>query len=256
MRKELKLTLWLLASLLLISVPLFARFRDNAEVFFNPRANPRLEQATQCLGNGEFDASVATFKSYLAGRELEKAEELLLQKASSSPKCRSEVIQALITAMSKITPKDPPLTELGVNQDTYYLWQNGSDLFAKLQATEALDLLVANLALTDGWSTSLSHYPAVDAVTRIGSPAIPKLESVLHNNSQPYMRKFAIFCISSIGGPHAKSVLSKALPIESDPCVKRFISVSLELFDAKKADSMAPGDGKWLSAFYCFREEN
>ncbi len=255
MRKGMKLTLLLPASLLLTIVPLFSRLTDEAEVPSITKAKPRLKQATQCLGNGELDASVATFKSYLAGPELEKAESLLLGNARSSPQCRSNVIQALITAMSNITPKDPPLTELGVNQPTYYLWQNGANLFAKLQATEALDLLVANLGLTDGWSTSMNHYPAVNALTRIGPPAIPKLEFVLHNNSQPFTRKFAVFCISSIGGAEAKRILSKALTKETDACINRFIRVSLELFDAKRqTNSMTPADGRWLSAFYCLRE--
>jgi hypothetical protein len=255
MRKGMKLTLWLVANLLFTIVPVFSRLRDNVEVPSNTKTKPRLEQVTQCIGNSEFEASVATFKSYLAGAELEKAEGLLLRKARSSPKCRGEVIQAIITAMSNITPKDPPLTELGVNQQTYYLWQNGADLFAKLQATEALDLLIANLGLTDGWSTSLNHYPAVDAVTRIGRPAIPKLEFVLHNNSQPFMRKFAVVCISSIGGAQAKSILSKALTKETDACVNRFIRVSLERFEAKRLpNSVTPADSRWLSAFYCLSQ--
>ena len=252
MKKVMKLTFYMLASLLLTIVPLFSPFSDNAEVLSNTRVRPRLEQATQCLGNGELDASVATFTSYLAGPELAKAEGLLFGQARTSPECRGEVIQALITAMSIITPKDPPFDGVGVNQQTYYLWQNGANLLAKLEATETLDLLVTNLGLTDGWSTSMSHYPAVAAVTRIGRPAIPKLEFVLHNNSQPSMRKLAVFCISSIGGAQARSVLSRALPKEVDPCVNTFIRLSLERLDTKRqANSMSPIEGKWLSAFYC-----
>lgn len=252
MRKLIKGTLCLQATLLLTILPLFSRWWDTTEMLSNTKATPRLQQANQCLGNVELDASVATFKSYLAGPELEKAEALLLERARTSPKCRGEVIQALITVMSSITPKDPPLTELGVNQQTYYLWHNGANLLAKLQATEALDLLVANLLLTDGWSTSMSHYPAVAAVTTLGRPAIPKLEVVLLDNSQPSMRKFAVFCISSIGGAQARGVLSKALPKETDPCVNRFIRVSLELLGTKRqANSMSRVEGRWISAFYC-----
>jgi hypothetical protein len=246
MRKTIKPILFLLAF-----IPAFPGLSVNAQVLSTAK-----ERRVQCLGNGELDASVVTLKSYLAGPELDNAAGLLLRKARRSPKCRAQIIQALITAMSHITHKEPPLRDLGVDEETYYLWQNGANLFAKLHATEALDLLLANLALTDGWSISMSHYPAVAAVTGIGLPAIPKLEFVLHNNSQPYMRKFAIFCIASIGGAKARSALSKAVRGETDPCVKRFVRVSLEVFRNKSQPNhvTATENGRWSSAFYCLPE--
>jgi hypothetical protein len=217
------------------------------------KATPQLEQAEQCFGSGELDARIATLRTYLAGPELEKAGSVLLRKARESQKCRAQVIEALITAMSHITLEDPPFSTVGVNEQTYYLWQNGSDLLAKLQATEALDLLIANIGLTDGLSISLSHYPALAAITRIGSPAIPKLQVVLRNDSVPYRRKFAAFCIAYIGGHQARSALTNALPGETDPCVKNFLQLSLQAFDnrAEPNHISSEQNGKWLSAFYC-----
>ncbi|HEY2961021.1 MAG TPA: hypothetical protein VGJ37_01295 [Pyrinomonadaceae bacterium] len=141
------------------------------------------------------------------------------------------------------------------DQARYALWRHGADLLAKLRATEALDLLIANLTLTDGFSISLSHYPATVAVTSIGQSAIPKLQLVLGKNANPHMRKFAVFCIASIGGARAKGVLTNALPNETDRCVRRFIAVSLEMFSNKvKPNQIPPDDGKWFSAFYCLAE--
>jgi hypothetical protein len=252
MRNAIK-SIYLLAVGLLLIVPIFSGFREGA--VSSAKTTPQRGQVEQCIGNGEIEASIATLRTYLAGPELAKAVGLLLRKARESQKCRAQVIEALIIAMSRITPKDPPLSTVGVNEQTYYLWRNGSDLFIKLQATEALDLLITNLALTDGWSISMSHYPAVAAVTGIGAPAIPKLEFVLHHNPQPHMRKFAVFCLSLIGGAPSRNVLSKALPTETDPCVNRLIRISLELFGKKAVpNSITPADDKWYSAFYCLPE--
>lgn len=252
MRKAIKPFSYLLAIGLFITGPVFTDFTGVAS---RAKATPQLAQPEQCFGSGELDASITTLRTYLAGSELQKAVSLLLRKARGSQECRAQVIGALITAMSHITPRDPRLGTVGVNQQTYYLWDNGATLLAKLHATEALDLLITNLALTDGWSVSLHHYPAVAAVIGIGPPAIPKLEYVLHNNPQPSMRKFAVFCLSQIGGAQSRTALSKALPNETDPCVNRIMRISLELFGKKAVpNSLTPADGRLYSAIYCLPE--
>ena len=257
MRKLIKSKFCLVTSWLLLVAPVFGSSSEVAHELANGNAKIQLAQVGQCLENSELDAGIATFKSFLAGSELERVHGLLMRTAERSPSCRAQIIQGLMAAMSHVIAKDPPLSNVGVNQPTYYLWQNATNLLAKLQATEALDLLIANLGLTDGWSVSVSHYPAIDALIRIGQPAIPKLEFVLHNNSQPHMRKFAVFCISLIGGVRARNALSKALSTESDPCVNKFMRISLDLFGTRgRPNSITPADGKWYSAFYCLPERD
>ena len=250
MRNAMKTIVYLPALGLFVIVPVLTSL---TRVVSPVKAIPQVAHVEQCFRNGELDASLSTLRTYLAGPELEHAGSLLLRKARASQKCRAEVIDTLITAMSHITLKDPPFSTVGVNEQTYYLWDNGSDLLAKLQATEALDLLIANLALTDGWSVSLSHYPAVAAVTEIGPPAIPKLKFVLHHDPQPSRRKFAAYCIAYIGGPQARTVLANAQSGETDPCVKNFLWLSLRAFDNKEKPNHISSElnGKWLSAFYC-----
>jgi hypothetical protein len=206
----------------------------------------------RCLAPTDLSRALTTLKSYLAGAELSKVEDSLRSNARKSPECRERVIQVLITAMAQ---SDREVQVDGVpfgDSQTYFLWRNGSNLLAEFRATEALDLLVKNLDVNDGLSVSLSHYPAVDAVIRMGQPAIPKLEAVLKDNAQPYMRKFAIFCIGYIGGPKARNALTRALPRETDPCVSKFIRTSLELLsDTDHPNHIVPGEAKWYSAFYC-----
>lgn len=139
------------------------------------------------------------------------------------------------------------------DSERYYLWRNGADLLADLRATEALDLLVANLMVTDGQSISLSHFPAVDAVTRIGEAAVPKLQRVISEDLNPYTRKLAVYCIASIGGARTRTVLTKALAGVTDGCVKDHIRISLKMFDNKVRPNHIPdnNNGSWISSFYC-----
>ncbi|HKR96043.1 MAG TPA: HEAT repeat domain-containing protein, partial [Candidatus Angelobacter sp.] len=113
----------------------------------------------------------------------------------------------------------------------------------------------ANLGFTDNFTSSLTHYPAMGAVTMIGEAAIPKLELVLTKDAEPNIRRLAAWCISYIGGSRAKRALVKALPHENDPCLKKFLRISLELFANKKEPNHIPSEnGEWWSAFYCSTE--
>src|SRR6185503_20598483 len=89
--------------------------------------------------------------------------------------------------------------------ENYLLWQHGASLLADLKATEALELLIANIDLTDGWSTSISqsHTPALVAILNIGTPAIPKLQIALNNDLVPHRRRLAALAIAHIGGRQA-----------------------------------------------------
>lgn len=198
----------------------------------------------QCFQDDELGESLTTFKLQ-TGPDVARA---LLAKARTAPRCRTQLVQALIRVMEASKDK--------TNQnENYFLWQHGASMLAELKATEALDLLIANIDLTDGWSTSINenHTPALVAILKIGAPAIPKLQIVLRNDSVPHRRKFAAFCIAYIGGGQARKALAGALPGETDPCVKKFLQISLQAFDNKMKPNHISSElnGKWVGALYC-----
>lgn len=253
MRKEIKPIILLACWLALINPGFPPSRSDTAAAPYARVVKTQIGPTGKCIPESDLGDSLITLKSHLSGDELFRVSRELLRNAKRSPECRSRVIQALMTAM-----KQPGGSNGlgGVDSETYSLWQNGADLLANLQATEAVDLLIAHLDLTDGLTATLGHHPAIGAVIRIGHPAIPKLEEVLSKNPQPYMRRFAVFCIASIGGTRAKNALAKALPGETDHCVKSFISASLEMFDNKRYPNQIPPErnGSWYSMVYCSTE--
>jgi hypothetical protein len=250
MRSRSKFVIFLLVCCLVIAISVFLRWGDG-------RVGARLAEApttltTQCVADGELANNIMTLKLQFGGPETATVRRAFLEKAGKSSECRSQLIQALMSAMEQ-AGKGPNTVLGGVNSETYFLWSNGADLLAELQATEALDLLITNFGVTDGLSTSMSHFPAVNGVIRIGEPAIPKLQVALNENSQPYMRKFAAFCIASIGGAESRDVLASAVPKEADPCVSNFISISIEALSDKAQPNQisARESGRWYSALHC-----
>jgi hypothetical protein len=207
-------------------------------------------RSAQCFQDTELRESVATLKQQ-GGADLVKVSESLLNKARTSNKCRTQIIQALISTLAQAT--DPAANQY----ENFFLWLHGASLLADLKATEALDLLIENIDFTDGWSAKISesHFPSLVAIGRIGQPAIPKLRVVLGNDPEPHRRKFAAFCIAYIGGGQAKMALKSALPREVDPCVKGFLQVSLQAFNNKTKPNHVSSalNGKWVAAFYCRR---
>jgi hypothetical protein len=209
-------------------------------------ATSRSFRIPQCFQDNELNENLRTLKSQ-GGPDVAKVSEYLLGKAKAAPACRTQVVQALISSLEQATNPTPNTYE------NYFLWQHGATLLAELKATEALDRLIANIDLTDGLSTSLSHFPALVAILKIGEPAIPKLQYTLTNDLTPSRRKFAGFAIAYIGGSEAKKALTTAVSGETDPCVKQFLEVSLQAFDNKAKPNHVSSElnGKWLSAFYC-----
>lgn len=248
MRQVTKPAVFLIACLAFMVVPLLPRLSKDAPGMRSPETtSAQLKSTVQCIESNDLDRDLVILRSNLADSEVSEVVNSFRSSAKKSLECRQQIIDALIRAMRK-----PGSGEFADSQ-RFSLWRHGANLLAELQATEALDLLVANLDVTDGLSVSLGHYPAVDAVTRMGESAVPKLQTVLSENSNRYMRKFAVFCIASIGGTEARSVLIKALSSETDPCVNRFIHISLEMFGNKSEPNHIPQgkDSRWISAFYC-----
>jgi hypothetical protein len=184
--------------------------------------------------------------------EAQKTRTVLREYSKESPGCRHEIIEALTKTMAK------PNLNFVTDQFTYRLWVHGSMLLGDLKAVEAIDLLIDHLDLSDGsFSSSMVHQPAILGLTGMGRVAIPKLGTALRQSTNRDVRLAAAFCLADIGGQEAMDTLRQALTTESDQCVRRFISLSIESSaDTKKSGAQLPAkdsDVLWqrLIAFRC-----
>lgn len=201
-----------------------------------------------CDTEDRISSAVKKLASPLRDAELDQVKGVLLDNAKRSPKCRRQVIAALMKAM------DEPGLDLLRRQGSYDTWTYGAEILGELKADEALDLLIANLNSTDGLSINMNHFPAVGGVIAMGPMAIPKLADALRHNRDRYTRKHAIFCIGSIGGRRAKRALNQAVPFESDRCNREFIDATLNAFKNKRTPNRIifdPERSTWYRALYC-----
>ncbi len=202
-------------------------------------------RTSSCLTQGDVLNSLRRLSSAKSQPEADEARQLLLNESNSSPACRNQVIAAIMEAMNK-----PNATFKG-NPELFNLWRAGATLLGDLKANKALDLLISHLDLSSGiFSTTMSQQPALSALIKMGPIAIPKLSAVMRGNPNPDFRRYAVYCIAAIGGQPTRRALEHALPLESDPCVNRFIRVSIETLDSR-TDRLKNDTGKWFSAFMC-----
>jgi hypothetical protein len=200
---------------------------------------------THCLSHSEVSGIIKKLAVPLSSRERDSVFNRLRADAKRSAKCRARVVNQLMAALNR------PDLATEVDQATYNTWQYGAYLLADLRATEALDLLIDHLNLTDG--LSITHHPVLGAVISFGPIAVPKLTRTAQNSPNIYIRKSAIFCIASIGGLSARNSL-EALNAESDRCNREFIEASLIAFKNKRSPNRIifdPERSRWDEAYYC-----
>jgi hypothetical protein len=205
-----------------------------------------VEPGSDCLAEGEVLNDVQKLSG---GRysDFEQVRELFLKDAERSPRCRENIIAALMNAMKESDP------DYKRDSATYHLWADGSQLLGELKAVEALDLLISHLRFTFGsFSSSMRHQPVLKGVIKMGEIAIPKLTIVLRDNPDPHMRMNAVFCLSKIGGQSAMIALKETLPSESNKYVSQFISVVIKAFDNKHLPNQitSKDQEEWFSAFH------
>lgn len=218
-------------------------------VIFNTRVYPqhpantsrRVPQNSECLSSGVLTNALKQLSE--SNDEVQRAHNTFIKAAGKSAGCKQQIVSLIMQAMDK------PGLDIRRNQGDYYLWREGSTLLGELKATEALDLLILHMGMSDGeWSVSMVHQPALGGIIEMGPIAIPKLRVVL-GSQDPAMRHNAVYCIAQIGGPAAVRVLKQALPSESDKCIQRFIQASLKSLDNEK--NKLKDNGEWLPAFLC-----
>jgi len=207
------------------------------------QASDQIGLALQQLSSGDYD-------------RIPQARSTLLDYAHQSPRCRKEIVGALIQAMDK------PNLDIERQTSDYYLWREGSKLLGELKAVEGLDLLIAHLDMTNGFhSASMVFQPAILGVREMGEAAVPKLGVALRQESKPGLRMAAVYCLTVIGGVTAMNILTQAKEVETNKCVVRFITVSLDTFGYRAKGRIAFDDGapqantdarrNWLTALEC-----
>jgi hypothetical protein len=145
---------------------------------------------------------------------------------------------------------DRPNLDISRDQASANLWQEGSKLLGDLKATQSLDLLLSRIKMTDGeWSTTMTHQPALAGIVLMGPVAIPKLAKLLRNHDWE-TRHYAVFCLANIGGLSARRAIERAVPMETHPCVKRLMLVSIKTIDGKHG-GLKQDHGEWAKAFMC-----
>jgi len=176
--------------------------------------------------------------------EAQNAGRQLRNFSKRSERCRQQVISAVMKAMDK------PNLDITKDHESNLIWREGAVLLGDLKARQALDLLISHITMSDGeWSITMVHQPALDGIIRMGKLAIPKLRTKL-TDPDSHVRQAAVYCLAWIGGPSVRRAFQRALPHEADPCVKRFIEVSLDTIDTKSGE-LKPDRSRWLSAFLC-----
>ena len=199
-----------------------------------------------CLLDGEVSTALQTL-SHGGYEDQQKALALLKANAAQSTTCRKQVITSTMSAM------DQPELDLTGGTPQFFLWHYGTQLLAELKATEALDLLIANLARHDGSGFPFNHYPALGGVIDMGEIALPKLQIALRDNPDRFSRRLTVFCIALIGGRSAQEILARALQEERDSCVASCIRASITAFNNKRRPHHISDEQRttWYTTFLC-----
>jgi len=143
----------------------------------------------------------------------ERAASELVQLANQSSSQRELVIRELI---SDVNRHDDLNGTHPILRDSLAYWMHVTNVFAQLNATEAVDVMIRCIHCGNELSGSLSVRPAFRALEKMGLIAVPKLSDALQKNADPYVRSQIALCLGDIGGPEAKKALRTALRTETD----------------------------------------
>ena len=152
------------------------------------------------------------------------SEKKLIDFARISSARRELVINKLLSSVKAEKELDGTHTIL---ETSFPYWQSVTNIFAELNATEAVDVLINCVQCGNGWSGTMGEPPASFALVRMGTPILPRLSKALSQESVPNKRAKIVLCIARIGGSEAISFLEQALRSESDREVRKVIKFGL-----------------------------
>ena len=155
----------------------------------------------------------------------ENAERELARLALTSSDNRSAVINALLKSVEGIEELNGSHTVL-TKSLTY--WTSVTSIFAKVKATEAINILIRCVHCSNGYTGTMGEPTASFALIQIGAPAIPQLSEALLTDLNGYKRVKIALCLGRIGGPKARIALRRSLRREPEKDVRERIKFVLD----------------------------
>lgn len=152
------------------------------------------------------------------------SEKRLIAFAQSSPPKRELVISKLLSSVNAEKELDG---KHNVLESSFLFWQSVTNIFAELDAKEAVAVLIRCVQCSNGFSGNMGEPPASYALVLMGKPVLPALSNALSQERDAYKRMKMVLCISRIGGPEAISYLEQALQFESHKDVREAIQFNL-----------------------------
>lgn len=202
---------------------------------------------TDCLPYDHLLASIQKLSYSVSQAEFDEVRKILIGEADRSAVCRQQVIASLLERTEDSAPQRP--REIS----DFLFWRYRAELLGNLRAVEVIDQLINHISVSDRLSSSLSHYPVVRGLIKMGPLAIPKLAAVVRYEADPYVRRKAIFCIAQIGGPEAMQALREAKSLDKNRCNNKFIGLSIKAFQNKAFPNQITSEDRpdWYAAFFC-----
>jgi HEAT repeat protein len=161
-----------------------------------------IDSLLERLRPAETYEEATTRKEALSIETQQNVQDSLMSIAKQTPEARAEVVEALIRVA-----QDPQARAEGVIASR---WTMAVKVLGELKATEAIDILIANLGETgqNGIVISLGYHPVAQALVKIGEPAIPRLMEVWSSDNDDEIRHQAEVALVNIGKP--------AIPVMQD----------------------------------------
>src|ERR1051325_4581778 len=77
-------------------------------------------------------------------------------------------------------------------------WASVTNIFAELQAIEAIDLLITTIACGNGYTGSLRVEPSMNALVKLGTITVPKLRKAFRREKNKYVRIQLSHCLENL----------------------------------------------------------
>jgi hypothetical protein len=175
------------------------------------------------VNNEHIRRLIARLSSKSEGERVEARTDLV-RLASESPQNRAAVIDGLIRSAETLDLKN----KSGLDIETFEFWAGASQIFSRLKAAEAIDLLIGCINCNCGIDKIPEGFmPAQNTLIEMGTIAVPKLSEALLHDDSGMIRGHVALCLGSIGGPEAKHALERAKQSETNKDVIHTVDLAL-----------------------------
>jgi hypothetical protein len=174
--------------------------------------------------NDKHIQNLITFLSSNDEDERSNAQIELISLAGESSQTRKAIIDELILSVQRLNIENRMI----LDTKNFHHWSSVCQIFGKLEATEAIDLLIRYIYWNNGMASDKSYNrPAEGALAQMWPASFPKLfDALVHNDKQIIRGRIALL-LGSMGGPNAKQALEQAIKTEADKGVLYNIKLAL-----------------------------